>query len=487
MDRVLEEGGYEMDPILAERFGDRITDDRWERITYGRDLAEVPGIFRAFLQLKTVPDLVVRPISTEDVAAVLQYAEKRNIPVIPRGSGSSAFFNSVPINKGITVDLSGLSGIEDLDEENEVVTVGAGQRWEDLDKKLRTKGWAICSYPSSAPTATVGGWLNMEGYGIGSLAFGSLLDQVAELEVVLADGSIRSVSRDTTPALSWFAGSDGTLGIVTKVSLKIRRMPSAESHWLISFQDAETLSKAARILAQASPRPYNMGYFSLGYFEFLSRFGHVVPEGEILAVDFEGDPSDILKGEEVVHRVVKEFSAVLVPQELVQVEWEERFYHMRIKRFGPTLMAAEDWLPIQELGPYQERIARLGKNKKTKFYSYGTFVNSEKMTLFTAYRADARQGLGYIVAMALTGSLHRLAIQLGGHPYSVGFWNTPYLPSIYSQDTLNMLKERKQQLDPKGILNPGKHYKYPTLLPPWFFTMGTGVASLLQRFTGPKE
>lgn len=477
-----------MDQYLSELFGDRITDDWWERMTYGRDLAEVPGIMQVALQLETVPDLVARPINTEEVAKLVRYAEARNIPVIPRGSGSSAFFNSVPIKKGITIDLCELSGIAELDEERGEVTVGAGQRWEDLDKKLRTKGWAIRTYPSSAPTATVGGWLNMEGYGIGSLAFGSLLEQVVKLEVVLPDGSIRAVDQaDTSPTLSWFAGNDGTLGIVTKVTLKIRCAPKAESHWLLSFKDAESLSKAAEILAHASQRPYNMGYFSQSYFEFVSRFGHAVPKGEILSVDFEGGPEEILQGEQLIKGVVNDYSANLISQDLVQSEWNERFYHMRVKRFGPTLMAAEDWLPVNQLGKYQEKLGRLRQRKKTKFYSYGTFINSEKMTLFTAYRADSREGIEYIVAMALTGSLHRLAIKLGGHPYSVGLWNTPYLPAIYSKETLTMLKKRKRELDPKGILNPGKHYDYPDLLPPWFFTMGTSMASLLQRFTGPKE
>lgn len=476
-----------MDPILLDKFGDRVTDDLWERIIYGRDLAEVPEIMRFVLQIENVPDLVVCPTSTEDVAFLLRYANERNLPVIPRGSGSSAFYNSVPTRKGITVDMSRFSGIEELNEEQGEVTVMAGQRWEDLDKKLRAKGWAVCSYPSSAPTATIGGWFNMEGYGIGSCSQGCFVDQVVKLEVVFADGSIHEVLPKGIPSPSWFSGSDGTLGIVTKITFKIRKAPRAEYHWLLSFKDTETLTHAAKAILESDTSPYNLGYYSESYFEFFSRLGHVVPQGEILAIDYEGEPEVVDHGEELVEKIIKEFSAQRVPQKLSEGEWDERFYHMRIKRLGPTLMAAEDWLPMSELGTYQQKVKQLGRSKRTKFYSYGTFVNSEKMTIFTAYRADSRLGIGYIVAMALTGSLHRLAIELGGHPYSVGLWNTPYLPSIYSREALNELKKRKAVLDPKGIFNPGKHYEYPSLLPPWLFTVGTGTASLLQKFTGPKE
>ncbi|MEA4901577.1 FAD-binding oxidoreductase [Desulfitobacterium sp.] len=476
-----------MDNHLSELLCNRITDDWWERVTYGRDLAEVPGIMRWALRLETIPDLVARPQNTEEVAALAQYAYSQGIPIIPRGSGSSAFFNSVPVKKGITIDLSGISGILNLDEKQEEVTVGAGQRWEALDKALRQKGWAVRSYPSSAPTATIGGWLNMEGYGIGSLAFGPLSEQVVRLEVVLPDGTIKEVTQASEPAISWFAGSDGTLGLVTKVTLKIRHAPDVEGHWLLSFKDVASLSKAAATVAEEANRPYNLGYYSAHYFDFFRQLGYPAPHGEILAVDYEGNQETVQGGQKIIKQLAGTFGAEILPTEVGVSEWKERFYHMRIKRLGPTLMAAEDWIGVNNLSQYQDSVARLGSRMRTKFYSYGTIVNSQKMTMFTAYRADSRQGLGYIVAMAVTGRLHQLAINLGGHPYSVGLWNTPYLPSIFSKVELAKLKKRKKELDPKGLLNPGKHYTYPSLLPPWFFSFGTRMASLLQRYTGARE
>jgi glycolate oxidase len=476
-----------MEDYLTDLLGGRVTEDWWERVIYGRDLAEMPAIMLKLLKLETIPDLVARPKTAAEVAALVKYAGSKGMAVVPRGGASSAFFNSVPLKKGITLDLCGLSGILELDEERGEANVGAGQRWQELDRQLRQKGWAVKSYPSSAPSATVGGWLNMEGYGIGSLSFGSLSDQISKLEVVLADGTIREITPDTRPAISWFAGSDGTLGIVTKVTLRVHRAPAAESHWLLSFSEGRSLNRAAQVLAEEDPVPYNIAYYNNVYYEYFKKLGYEVPSGEVLAVDYEGDQDILDAAEKSLRNMAGKYDAEVLPPEMGDSEWQERFYHMRIKRLGPTLMAAEDWLPLEKLGEYQAALNRLGHSARTKFYSYGTIVNPKKMTMFAGFCADSRQGLPFMVAMALTARLHHLAIKLGGHPYSVGFWNTPYLPYIYSGTELAEARQRKRLLDPQGLLNPGKHYDHPALLPPWFFLLGTSIASLLQKFTGPRE
>lgn len=477
-----------MDKYLTDLLGDRITDDWWERAIYGRDLAEVPAVLQRVLGLKPVPDMVARPTSTDEVAELVRYASERGLPVTPRGSGSSAFFNSVPARGGMTLDLTGLSSIEELDSSEGQVTVGAGIRWEQLDRELRRQGWAVRSCPTSAPAATVGGWLNMEGYGIGSLSYGPFGGQVTNLQVVLADGALKEISsQDTSPSISWFAGSDGTLGVVTRVTFAIRRAPEAEGHWLLSFGDVETLSRAARDLASETNRPYHLSYLSSTYFAFSNQMGFAVPEGEILEVAYEGTPAEVDLGKKAVEKVARHYGARMLDPEIALARWGERFYHMRFKRLGPTLLAAEDWLPLRSLGRYQTLVDSIGRRMGTRFYSYGTIVSPEMMTIFTGYRADARQGLQYLVAMAVTSRLHGVARRLGGHPYSIGLWNTPYLPSIFSAAELAELKRRKQQLDPRNLMNPGKHYSYPALLPPLVFSLGTSVVSALQRFTGPRE
>ena len=473
-----------MSTELSELLPGRVTDDRWERAAYGRDLAVVPPFLGKLLNLQTLPDLVVRPVNASEAAAAVRYAAERRLPVVPRGGGASAFYNSVPVRGGISLDLSGLRGEFALDEDKGTVTIGAGWRWGMLDAKLRQRGWAVKSYPSSAPAATTGGWFNMEGYGIGSLEYGSLASQTKKIEVVLADASIREATAGSEPALGWFAGSDGTLGITTALTVSVRRAPEAEGHCLIAFDDVDALAAALQRAASATPRPYNVTFHSKQYFDFLRKLGGEAHDGHILGIDYEGSWDQVACGHELIARLAAEFGGTLLPTEAGAAKWQERFYHMRFKRLGPTLLAAEDLLPVARVSEYLDKIARLSRELATSFYSYGTVADSGHINMFTGYRADAAKGLAYIVAMAVTGRLHGTAIALGGRPFAVGLWNTPYLAAIYNADELAEQRRRKKQLDPDNLLNPGKHYASPALLAPALFRLGTGCASLLQRFTG---
>ena len=105
-----------------------------------------------------------------------------------RAAATTAYWNAVPMRGGLVLDLNGMRGLVSLDEATLDATVLPGTRWEELDRVLRRRGVTLLSYPTSAPAATVGGWISMEGHGIGSLKHGGVAEQVTGLEVVLADG-----------------------------------------------------------------------------------------------------------------------------------------------------------------------------------------------------------------------------------------------------------------------------------------------------------
>ena len=209
---------------LAALLGDRFTADPFERGFYTRDLAPVPSIL-ARLMGRTLPDAVVRPANAGEVAAVLRHATRHRLPVTPRAAASTVYWNAVPVRGGILLDLNGMRGVVDVDEAGLTARVLPATRWDELARVLRRQGLDLLSYPTSAPSATVGGWLSMQGHGIGSLRHGGLAEQVRGLEVVLPDGRLIEVGRDTEPPISWFAGAEGTLGVVTRIDLAVRRRP----------------------------------------------------------------------------------------------------------------------------------------------------------------------------------------------------------------------------------------------------------------------
>ncbi|NIN66680.1 MAG: FAD-binding protein, partial [Anaerolineae bacterium] len=341
------------------------------------------------LGLKTKPDIVVRPETDEEVVRIVKHAARHNTPITPRASGSTPYFDSVPVKGGILLDLNGLRGEPVLNEDRLTVTVRAATRWQELDRWLRQRGFAVKSYPTSAPSATVGGWLNMEGYGIGSLRYGSVHEQVASARVVMPDGEFITVNEDSDPPISWFAGSEGTLGIVTECELSIRRKPAAESHHLLAFSDIPSLQEAALAIASADPRPYNIHYMDPNYLQLVEEAGFSVPDHRLfLAIDYDGDEEEMNRGNILVREVAAETGGEMFPAEIALEEWKERFEALRAKRRGPSMLAAETWLPLSNLNAYLADVEKLGRRTGVRFFNYGHVVSPQNVVSFSMYRAN---------------------------------------------------------------------------------------------------
>jgi glycolate oxidase len=458
--------------FLEHLLGERATISELERELYSRDMAPVPSLLVTPLGLKTKPDIVVRPETDEEVVRVVKHAAQHNMPITPRASGSTPYFDSVPVKGGILLDLNGLRGEPILNEDRLTVTVRAATRWQELDRWLRRRGFAVKSYPTSAPSATVGGWLNMEGYGIGSLRYGSVHEQVVSARVVMPNGQLTTVNKDSDPPLSWFAGSEGTLGIVTECELSIRRKPVAEGHHLLAFSDISSLQEAALAIASADPRPYNMHYVDPNYLRLVEEAGFSVPDHRwLLAVDYDGD-EEVNRGD------------ILLPAEIALEEWEDRFEALRAKRKGPSMLAAETWLPLSSLNAYLTDVEKLGRRTGIRLFNYGHVVSPQNVVSFSMYRANERQVINYVISLSLTKKLHDINQEHGGRPYGIGVWNTPYLDRIFTKEELAQLRHRKELGDPYGIMNPGKIYWPLKLLPPLLFRPGMNVMALIRGTIG---
>jgi glycolate oxidase len=445
---------------------DRVTDDAVERRLYSRDLAPVPAIMtRTFF--RTRPDAVVRPGNAGQVAEVLRQAGRERIPVTPRAAASTSYYNAVPVRGGLVLDVNDLRDGIDLDPTRQTVRVLPATTWFELDDALQLRGFAVKSYPSSAVAATIGGWVSTQGHGLGSLKYGSLGSQLVSLQVALPDGELRTVTRDTDPPLDWFVAAEGTLGVITEVELTVRPRPAVESHHLFAFDDLNTLGLGILSLARAEPRPFTVFFADAGYLHLLARAGFGdfdLPSG-ILLVSFQGEPAGVDQGKGHLARL----PGRELPSDLALEEWNLRFYHLRAKRAGPSLLAAELWLPLDALGNYLASVKKMAERDRLLIGTYGLAVSPDQALVMSVYPADERHTIEYLAAMGLTKRLQDLGTRYGGRPYGVGLWNTPYLPRLFTRPQLAELRRRKARLDPSGIMNPGKLYQAPFPLWPMAF------------------
>lgn len=471
---------------ILDQYGEQATDSPFERSFYSRDLAPVPELLVGPL-FKTLPDIVVRPANTEEVSDILKTAWKYTIPVTPRAGGSTVYFNTVPLHKGILMDLNLLKGVVAVDEAAMTVTVKPATTWIELERYLSGKGLAPKSFPSSTPVATIGGWFSMLGYGIGSLKYGSLLSQVRSIEVVTPEGKARRLTRDTQPSLEWFAAAEGTLGIVTELEVEIRHQTQLK-HYLLQCSDPLEMRDKMQAVIKGAEVPFNLHFTDQECLQGMKTLG-IAPggldHGYLLAVDYEGSDQELEQAEKIIQTITEKNQSVrLLPVETAELEWEEKFKAMRLKRGGPSLLGAEIWLPIKNLPQYLADVRKMSQSYNFKLFSYGHVVTPDYATVMTTFNADEMHTIRYIINLSLVKKLHDIGYRYGGSPYGVGLWNAPMIGRIHQPSELKRLKKIKRDLDGKGIMNPGKVYRAPFILNPLNYALAMDMLAGIRKVFG---
>ncbi len=468
---------------IKDTYGTRATDSPLDRELYSRDLAPVPALLVKPL-FQTLPELIVRPATASEVADLMHTAYTENIPVTPRASATTVFFNTVPVRGGMVMDLSLLTGIVELNQKEMTVTVRAATTWADLEHYLNQRDLACKSMPSSAPSATVGGWLNMMGYGIGSIKYGRMLDQVRAVEVVLPDGRKTRASKESDPPVEWYGASEGTLGIVTEIVLEVRPLQKMK-HFLIQVPNAPQISVVINKILSGSITPYNMHFSDSHHLQALDSFdlSHPVHGSSCrIAVDFEGSENMLNTAEQNLRDLAASDNSVeMLPETIADAEWQERFKSLRLKRGGPSMLGGEIWLPIAGLPGYLAIIEQLATNYGVKFMSYGHVVSQQHATVMTMFFSDETRRFEYLLDLSLVKKIQDAGYRQGGSPYGIGLWNTPYLKRIHNTTSLKTIRERKRLQDPHNILNPGKVYQPPIVLQPFVFNLGMDAAAIVRR------
>ena len=204
--------------------------------------------------------VVCRPTTTDQVARIAALCTQHRIPLTVAGGRSGVTAASVPLFGGVLLDITGLNGLGDVDESSGVLAVGAGTFGPDLEAGLRPRGLTVGHFPQSFDLATVGGWVACRGAGQYSTRYGKIADRVVGLEVVLADG--RTIRTGGAPAAAvgpdlnqLFIGSEGTLGIITRVWLRAHPLAPAERRAAYSFATFADGIEACRRALRAGATP----------------------------------------------------------------------------------------------------------------------------------------------------------------------------------------------------------------------------------------
>lgn len=484
---------------------DRVSDDRFERQMYGHDLAPLPKLLS--IAFKLVPDIVVRPKNAKEVSKIINLARKEEIPITPRGAATWGLGGAVPSQGGILFDMSSMNQIVEVDEENLFVTAEAGISWKELmDTITKIKGstyrngYSIGSYPSSAPAATVGGWINTGGIGIGSYKYGGVENQLRSLEVVLSNGNIINTAFQKVLANAsgydltrLFVGSEGTLGVITRATLKIH--PKAEELLPLgySFPDMENASKAMLSLTRESFVPLHICFFDKNHFEYLKELGlSNIDVGAMVNVTLEGSTTIVAEQEKIVDKVMFDHNGEKMDKTNAIHEWNERFYEVRMKKLGPTLVLYEIYLPIPKLYEALNKFSKFAEKRNLQTGITGVISDRNTVALMPYFLVDERKLIQFMTSLSTTQALSNIAFKLGGRPAGLGLFYAVNLPLMHGKAS-NVMDDIKSAIDPYGIMNPGKFVEGTTRfgvpIPGIGMKFGMGGMALYRRVvsTGKKK
>lgn len=470
----------ELAAIVGE---DYVTNELYERRLYNHDLAPLPT--EVEIVFKTVPDVVIIPKSTSEMEKVIEYSYINNIPVVPRGSSTWGYGGTIPTQGGLVISSVRLNKIE-IDEDSMTARVGAGARYQILLTKLEDNGFTFPVYPSSAPSATLAGWLATGGLGIGSLKYGPVMDHVAELTVVTPMGEKRVLTPKDEDFEIYF-NSEGTLGFITEAKLSLKPKPEKVHPVLIGFKDYTDAGKAIEEANSRKPLPFMIDIQDSEYVQIRESIGMHQPKSPILCIFvYDGPEDEVNNSVQELLSIAAETGGTVYSDEEALVDWEERYNSMNIKRAGPTLLAGEILFPTKRIKEVLDGLQKIKKKRDLRLGVKTFVVSPDTVLMLPMFLADERQRWKYMSLLPVINEITEVGLKNGGGPYGIGIWNSFFLKRHFGPEKTRELKATKKKLDPKGIMNPGKLYdvkiRYGIPLPGPLYKFGTSMLWILKYF-----
>jgi D-lactate dehydrogenase (cytochrome) len=416
-----------------------------------------------------LPDLVVWPVSTAEVSAVLAYANEHGIPVTPWGAGSSLEGNSIPVCGGIVLDLTRLNRMVEIHHADFQVTVEPGLFYKDMNKELARHG--LFFPPDPGANASVGGMLANNAAGIRTVKYGATRDNVLALEVVLASGEVihtgsRSVKQSAGYDLTHlFVGSEGTLGVITQATLKLYPLPEHFSAATAAFPSVEAAAGAVYDLIGAGLEPNALELIDKTAAEVISASANLnLTPAPNLFMEFSGASLTALTETLSTAEAICRSRGALNYHSGVGREERARLWEARHHAFEAHLrhFAGQDYLLTDVAVPisHYPALVTYASELMSDLNFVGSIVshagdgNMHSNIFFPPDDAARRAA-----AHEYNDRLVRRAIELGGTStgeHGVGLGKQKYMALEHGAGALRVMQQIKRLLDPHNILNPGK-------------------------------
>jgi len=430
-----------MSSKIKELFGDRASDDALRRFVYGHDMGALPDTIGAFI--KNVPDLVVQPVSEQEIIDLVTAARAERAPLVPRGGASAGLGGAVPAKAGIVVDFVRMDHIIEIDPTAGTATVEPGVIWSELQRALNAQDLDLPLYPTSALAATVGGWVAQGGAGIGSRGVGYLNKNIISVRAVLGDSSVRDF---TGKDLELTYAMEGITGLITQITIDIVPLRPMTIE-LFAFPSAAAVQSFIQKSSPLDLWHINVQPPNFVALKNLATKANLPEEWIAFVVHVESASTA-----SAVEKCARDTGGRSLSPAAATHEWGERLYPMRAKKFGPSLVASDVIVPTARFADFARKMAsKFGD----EFLFEGTLIGSDEIAVIGFMLADERK-LSFTMLFANSLVVNEAAKKLGGRIFGSGMYLTPESESIFGKALLTRIVDFKKKTDPAGIMNPGK-------------------------------
>ncbi len=409
------------------------------------------------------PDAVVEAGSTEDVAAVLKICSENEVPVTVRGAGTGQVGGSVPIKGGVVLSVKGMNKILEFNEAERTLRAQPGVLLQDVKSEAESHGLYYPPDPGEK-TSTIGGNAATDAGGPCAVKYGSTRDYVLDAVVVTADGSVSAIKDNDRFAA--VVGSEGTLAVICELTLRLIDKPKADAILLLPFMDTESCIKAAQTVIGTGCAPAVVEYMDTDMVEFSGKVtgNPVFPvemDGERVAATLmavlEGEDDDLVMEQmEAIAELAEELECldILVGDTTTMKRdmWAAHdAFHTSMESGAKNSFEYNITVPAENIAEMVEWVKTRAEEKGMKAMAYA-HVGTGGMHIHVAFDGDRDEFKNLITE--LSPAVYEKCTALGGDirgEYGIGYAKAPFLGEAGSE-----LKAAKAELDPKGILNPGK-------------------------------
>ncbi|NPV78886.1 MAG: FAD-binding protein [Firmicutes bacterium] len=421
-----------------------------------------------------LPEVVVKPGDAMEISEILKLANRELIPVTPRGAGTGLSGGVIPVAGGIVLSLERMNRILEIDELNLMMTVEPGVITNEVQRIAASRGFLYAGDPCSSESSFIGGNVAENAGGNKAIKYGSTSRHVYGLEVVLPTGEITFFGgkrvKDVTgyDFVHLMCGSEGTLGVITKIILRLMPLPKYRASILVPFESADkAISMVPLIMSERRIIPTSIEFMDRGSVKLTERYLNMrLPFDDAsahLIIEIDGNNKTDIEGEyEAIGNLCLRNGAleVFVADNKTTLDkiWKARkAIAEAVKAFSEEFCMEDIVVPISEIPKMLKEIARLTEEYEISSISFG---HAGDGNIHVTYLKDEKSKNRWENDLpSLLRDLYHATVSLGGTisgEHGIGFKRASYIDIALDKAQLQLIRQIKKAFDPNWILNPGK-------------------------------